>query len=207
MCHLLCINIYICGGIAVIYFEGSNSNILEFLFVIFQISSNAYAEAIYILYCTRKTELTQSFNSIQEIVSARYNHFSAKIYDRSEWKVEVLLKWGFISMFVPICGCFLLATLCLLIFSFIKGEMNVHTWPHIATYKSVQSRERLGRIKLIVLLFLNTDRRSANTALRTGALIFSMYFFRSASVSAIWSCIYPVYQFSSVSTSILKPFA
>lgn len=136
--HITNMIVFFCGSIALVYFDWGNISAVQLLFVFMEISGSFSAGIVYIFHCSRKPKLTESINNIQRVVNERYNRFTAEIYQRAEWKIEMLQKWSFLLMFASICGGFLVSAIGLLIYSMVRGEINVHTWPNLAQLKLVQ---------------------------------------------------------------------
>lgn len=135
-------SILIWGSFALFYYESDRLSSTQMMFAFLQIVCNSSAEMIYIFYCTQKVQLAKLINEFQGIVSRRYSRFSGDIYERAEWKVDLLVKWHCLMTFISICGVYIVVLIVYLVRSLTRGEINVHTWPNMVQYKSVYQRPK-----------------------------------------------------------------
>lgn len=133
--HMSVLSMLTGGSIAVFYYDMDKMNVNQILFAFLQITGCFSGQIIHVCYCFRKSELNKLLSVFQRIVDERFNDYTAKIYERAEWVVEMVVKWQIVLTSGSINGSLALATIGFLVFSLIRGEINVHTWPNLVQYK------------------------------------------------------------------------
>lgn len=115
------------GSFIKLYYEELGTD--ERIFIFFQFLVNSSSMIIYVCYWFRKTRLMKLCENFQEVVSFRFNQTTAKIYEKTEAKIDTTFTWVFVSYCIAYHAGFVLVTLILLISSMISGQIDVHTWP------------------------------------------------------------------------------
>lgn len=129
--HVSGLIITICASLSKLYYEKYEISVGHRMMIFLQMFANSIAVFQYTFYCFRKSQIVELIEFTQKIVDKRYNASTAVFYENAESNAKFFTKWPFVVYIVFFDVMIFISTVVYLVYSLIKGEMNVNKWPNI----------------------------------------------------------------------------